>query len=222
MKLSAGICFLVFFTVSYGEKICPCAWCGNGEANCANQLFTQVPGPFPDDITGIHMQYNKIKEIKTNDFTGSTQVSSIRLDQNVIKSIQAGAFSRFPYLIDIELSLNKIESLPDDLFHSEALLLGGIKVSNNKITKFPLGLLKKTRAFISIIGNPIHCDCNTIIPADLKTKVYGQCHTPNHLRGRDISSITSQDVEGDCKKLITKTTTTTATTTTAPTTDTVS
>ena len=218
MKLSVVVvCILVFLGVSSGEQECPCAWCGNGEANCANQLFTQVPGPFPGDITGIHMQHNRIKEIKTNDFKGSTKASFIRLDQNDIKTIQTGAFSRFPFLNDVELSWNKIESLPDNLFHPDAPLVGGIKLTNNKITKFPLGLLKKTRSVISILGNPIHCDCNAVIPGDLKNKVYGRCHTPRHLRGRDISTITSQDVEGDCN-IATKTTTTT----TAPITNVVS
>jgi len=73
---------------SHGARRCPCSWCGNNKANCANHRYTVVPGLFPEEITVINMQYNQIKTIKSDDFGELKELVLLRLDQNQINEIR--------------------------------------------------------------------------------------------------------------------------------------
>jgi len=108
----------------------------------------------------------------------------LRLDQNQINEIRPGAFSKMPKLNELVLTVNKISTLPDDFVHPDAPLERGIKLEQNDIKTFPLNLLKKTEKVINVARNPIHCDCNAVIPQHLKHKVIGKCASPGHLNGR--------------------------------------
>ncbi|XP_066935771.1 uncharacterized protein DDB_G0290587-like [Clytia hemisphaerica] len=187
----------LWFGLSEGSEIrCPCLSCLNNNANCAplRRPFTKVPGQFPKEIRSIHMQNNKITRITAKSFGHLPKLTLLRLDQNQIDEVWPGAFGGMPKLNDLNLQNNKIMVLPDDFVHADAPLAKGIKLNNNGLTTFPLSILKKTRTYINVNGNPINCDCFSIIPKDLKNKAIGTCASPPSVKDRRISLITYKDV----------------------------
>ena len=194
------ILFLTFMPCRAAQTTCPCSYCGNNRANCARARYSSVPGPFPKDIEGIDMQNNQIQTITKESFGELPELKVLRLDQNNINDIRPGAFGMMPKLNDLVLVKNDIMALPDDLVHPDAPLENGIKLNHNGLTYFPLPLLMNTRKIINVGDNPINCDCYSVIPKDLKNKVFGHCLLPRRLRGKEISSITYEDVNcGVCK-----------------------
>ena len=140
------------------------------------------------------MQVNEIDTITKNSFGELPELKILRLDDNKINDVRPGAFSQMSKLNELVLNNNAISALPADLVHPDAPLANGIKLNNNSLTFFPLALLLRTRKTINVYGNPINCNCFSVIPKDLKPKVIGVCKSPKHLKGKDINDITYEDV----------------------------
>ena len=185
---------LTFCQADNQEIRCPCSHCADNQANCAMRRYQHVPGPFPKDIIGINMQFNRIETITKDSFGELPELELLRLDDNRINDVRPGAFSQMPKLNELVLNKNAIMVLPADLVHPDAPLANGIKLNNNGLTSFPLALLLRTRKTINVRDNPINCNCFSVIPQDLKSKVIGVCDSPRHLKGKDISDITYEDV----------------------------
>ena len=173
----------------------PC-YCGDmPRLNCANYNFATVPSPpYPLNTTVVNMQVNKIQKVGYNAFGNLTKLLILRMDQNEIDDVAPKAFYGLPNLNELQLSYNKISSLPDTIVETSAPLADGIKLQYNNVTTFPLAFLLNTQRIVNLHNNPIHCDCFSIIPNELKDKVRGTCISPLNLTGRAISNITAKEV----------------------------
>lgn len=176
---------------AYGSNLCTY---NNFKFNCQNKRVTSIPKTFPNETTIIDLDDNQIQRIDSHDFNNLKYVEFIELGSNKITELTSKSFYGLNSLKKLDFSYNHLKVVPDDLIVPIPSSMEYVSVNNNNITTFPLAFLLKSRTEIRIYKNPIHCDCFSVIPAELRLLVKGTCATPISLNGRFINSIKAKDV----------------------------
>lgn len=89
-------------------------------ANCSRRSLTEVPQSFNGNFNKICLAYNRIDEIRENDFSTPINVEIVNLRYNVITNIHEKAFEKLKELRTLDLSCNRITTLPSRLFEKNS------------------------------------------------------------------------------------------------------
>lgn len=193
------ILFLDMSGIAVVDSIgCICSKCDENDIVCSNQSLNEIPTYYDmqrDHITSIALQENNIKIVNEYSFGNLSNLQTLRLDKNKISSISSKAFYGLPKLNSLYLIRNNISDIPEDMVEESAPLIGFIRLEYNMLRTVPLKFVLKSKKNIKILGNPIHCDCLSVVTdVTLRNLVHGECRTPTHLKGRRISSLRYADV----------------------------
>jgi hypothetical protein len=124
-----------FTTVSRCPASCSCV---DVSAYCSERSFTEVPLSFDGDFDVINLAYNRIDEIRQNEFSKPIKVETLNLTHNVIRNIHEKAFENLNELRTLDLSDNRITTLPSSLFNSNSKLESLFLRNNMLSTKGPI------------------------------------------------------------------------------------
>ena len=120
-------------------------------------------------------------ELRSGDFDGMHNLTSLRLDNNALTTLPAGLFDKLTNLTTLNLSGNALTTLPagifDKLTHLTTLSLSGnalttlpaglfdkltnlttLNLSGNALTTLPAGLFDKLTnlTYLNLLANPLH------------------------------------------------------------------
>jgi hypothetical protein len=132
---------------------------GQSFANCSQRRLTDVPQSFNGDFDTICLAYNRIDEIRDNDFSNSITVETLNLKHNVITKIHKKAFENLKELTTLDLSYNRITVLPSSLFQNNSKLENLFLRSNMLLATEPIvysASLKKLDISSCVIYNLPH------------------------------------------------------------------
>ncbi|XP_055040590.2 opticin [Misgurnus anguillicaudatus] len=110
-----------------GLPSCLLCVCISGSVYCDDSELTQIP-PLPKDTTHFYARFNKITEVKANDFINLNQLRRIDLSGNLISKVDEDAFRSLSHLQDLLLADNNIQVLPE-----LPVSLKHIDVQNNQL-----------------------------------------------------------------------------------------
>ena len=124
--------------------------------------------------------HGDITELKSGDFDGLPNLTSLRLDDNELSSLPAGIFDNLTDLTTLNLSSNQLSSLPDGIFDNltelTTLSLNGnqlsslsadlfdnltnletLNLSSNQLSSLPTGLFDSLTnlTFLNLLDNPL-------------------------------------------------------------------
>lgn len=136
-------------------------------------LFRNCP-----KINEIDLRFNQIQNIEKNAFEDlrpdNTDPITIRLNQNLINNIDANAFSELNPVI-LHLENNQLNSITE-LFHG-VKELSKIYLDKNRFACIPDDVIlnmRDTSKDLSILNNPLSCDCMDRIGEVLNEELYGK------------------------------------------------
>ena len=105
---------------------------------------------FPKSIKYLHLNYNSVKKIESNDFKGLTNLLFLDVSNNGLRRVAEGAFKCLRQLGKIRLNDNNITELPKRVFEFNPDITW-VDIGNNYLTMLPdlrgIRLLTKLRLF---------------------------------------------------------------------------
>lgn len=109
-----------------------------GRANCADVTAADLAAVFHLDLTGSYDPTTtpKIVELRSGDFQGLTNLTSLALRNNEIGSLPPGVFSGLSKLNTLDLAENRLAALPEGAFRGLDELWT-ISLTENLLTELP-------------------------------------------------------------------------------------
>lgn len=128
--------------------------------NCSHANLNSVPGAIPVDIKVLSLANNKIRNIRSSDFSGLNQITKLILASNEIMIIQQGAFKDMYRLQYLNLNDNRLISIPSGIFQ-HLPSLERIELRNNSIEEIKRDafLFLPNLKEIQMEKNPLKCNC---------------------------------------------------------------
>ncbi|XP_066300764.1 chondroadherin-like [Branchiostoma lanceolatum] len=100
--------------------------CSASTCRCEGLSLSRIPQDLPTTITSLHVEYNNITALRTEDFTRYRNLSSLYLPDNRLFVIRSRAFYHLTNLTSMDLRWNKLTCLNADTFVG----LGGLQALN--------------------------------------------------------------------------------------------
>lgn len=184
----------------------------------SRNLIEDIP-PFTfqefQNLTKLKLNNNKIREINRDAFTGLRKLVSLEIVSNKLTDLYAGMFDRTQSITSIKLMDNKIQEIPNGVFsrlpslnflfihENEIASIGDkafqnmtmerIDLTNNRIKRLSRStfLNFKIKFKISLLYNPLQCDCKDVMTyardfKGMQKYIWGDCSSPANLKGKNI------------------------------------
>lgn len=92
----------------------PCRVFNSGRsADCLGRQLSRVPWrQFPSSLQEINLSYNKLQEVRADDFVGFPQLRKLRLQYNNVSHIDNDAFKNNTLLEYLDLFNNSLQEIP--------------------------------------------------------------------------------------------------------------
>ncbi|XP_073700179.1 asporin [Garra rufa] len=87
----------------------------------AEAKLTAIPKDLPPSLTELHLDYNKIGKVESEDFLRLKSLQRLWLDFNQIKYVENGSFAPISKVREIHLDNNKLKKVPPGLNHLKYL-----------------------------------------------------------------------------------------------------
>uniref|UniRef100_A0A8C1Y912 Asporin (LRR class 1) n=1 Tax=Cyprinus carpio TaxID=7962 RepID=A0A8C1Y912_CYPCA len=81
----------------------------------AEARLTAIPKDLPSSLTELHLDYNKIAKIESEDFLRLKRLQRLWLDFNQIKNVENGSLAAISKVREIHLDNNKLKKVPPGL-----------------------------------------------------------------------------------------------------------
>ncbi|KAI7790800.1 asporin [Triplophysa rosa] len=127
----------------------------------AESKLTAVPKDLPSSLTDLHLDYNKIAKVESEDFLRLKNLQSLWLDFNQIKYVENRTFAGIPKVREIHLDNNKLKKVPpgfNNLKYLQVLYLHANSINYVGVNDFcpSRARVKKTLyTRISLYANPV-------------------------------------------------------------------
>ncbi|OCT66619.1 toll-like receptor 2 [Xenopus laevis] len=122
-------CILVLGLVEGTQCQTPCETNGF-YANCKGRSLAAVPKDLPTALEELDLSYNRLFQIKIDDFSSFTNLRALNLSYNNISFIENGSFASNTLLINLTLFNNSLTEMPSALFEP-LQFLQVLDISNN-------------------------------------------------------------------------------------------
>ena len=162
------------------------------EHDCSSQGIDQMPSWIPAVAVSFICSGNKISMATANNFKYLDKLHKIDLGDNEFSEFPN--FSPIGTLKTLILSKNKLTNESFSNFVIPASL-DKLDLHQNQITGLPVLCQYKESLTIDLRFNPIICDENIAWLLTQGFIVMGSCNLPQHLNGREISSLSYDDLE---------------------------
>ncbi|XP_075981500.1 uncharacterized protein LOC142980086 [Anticarsia gemmatalis] len=103
------------------------------------------------DLTKLDLSFNRIKDLKVNDFDRLGKLEQLDLNSNLIKSIDADVFKSVVSLNIIDLSNNQLETMNKNTFANFQSLVS-VDLSKNQIKSMPVSVFKNSSIYTFFIN----------------------------------------------------------------------
>lgn len=115
-------------------------------ADCSHLKLKEVPSYLPDNITGLDVSHNQLRELPTSVMSQYKQLVYLNAGFNSIKKIQQGLCQTLPLLRELKLEHNEVYELSEKDF-TYCSNLSELNLSSNKIKikGDPFGSLENLR-----------------------------------------------------------------------------
>ncbi|KAK7136806.1 hypothetical protein R3I93_016996 [Phoxinus phoxinus] len=127
----------------------------------AEAKLTAVPKDLPSSLTELHLDYNKIAKVESEDFLRLKSLQRLWLDFNQIKYVENGSLAGIPKVREIHLDNNKLKKVPPGLnnlkylqvmyLHSNSITYVGV----NDFCPSRTRVKKTLYTRISLYANPV-------------------------------------------------------------------
>ncbi|OCT69450.1 hypothetical protein XELAEV_18040761mg [Xenopus laevis] len=152
-----NVCFLLLIIVKCisGQNLCE-SDSTNRYANCQGQNLVEVPQDLPITLEWLDLSYNRLFQIKFDDFSAYTNLRALNLSFNNISTIESGSFASNTLLRNLTLFNNSLTEIPSTLFEP-IKLLEFLDLSNNLYNYSTLGKVFETLVNLQnlSIGGPL-------------------------------------------------------------------
>ncbi|XP_054238901.1 toll-like receptor 3 [Indicator indicator] len=90
----------------------------NEMADCSHLKLTQIPSDLPDNITGLDISHNQLRQLGPANLTKYSQLVYLNAGYNTISKLQPELCQSVPLLQVLKLEHNQLYKLPDRVFAS--------------------------------------------------------------------------------------------------------
>ncbi|NXP55290.1 TLR3 protein, partial [Heliornis fulica] len=90
----------------------------NEMADCSHLKLSQIPSDLPDNITGLDISHNQLKQLGPANLTKYSQLVYLNTGYNTISKLQPDLCQSVPLLQILKLEHNELYKLPDRVFAS--------------------------------------------------------------------------------------------------------
>ncbi|NXP75247.1 TLR3 protein, partial [Ramphastos sulfuratus] len=90
----------------------------NEMADCSHLKLTQIPSDLPNNITGLDISHNQLRQLGPANLTKYSQLVYLNAGYNVISKLQPELCQNVPLLQVLKLEHNELYKLPDRVFAS--------------------------------------------------------------------------------------------------------
>ncbi|NXV79775.1 TLR3 protein, partial [Atlantisia rogersi] len=90
----------------------------NEMADCSHLKLTQIPSDLPNNITGLDMSHNQLRQLGPANLTRYSQLVYLNAGYNTISKLQPDLCQNVPLLQILKLEHNELYKLPDRVFAS--------------------------------------------------------------------------------------------------------
>ena len=131
-------------------------------------------------LLSLVLNHNKISFIPDNLFSGLINLTALWLQDNQIDYVWAKTFLGLKSLQVLKLSNNKLSNLPDNAFRQSSTLRH-LDLDHNKLQVVRRCAVNKKHRLrsLSLVGNPITCDCKLAWVLDIRRDhggtIWGSC-----------------------------------------------
>ncbi|XP_066933586.1 peroxidasin-like [Clytia hemisphaerica] len=135
-KMEILFCLLLFIIGALAQQnTCPrgCT-CIPGTVRCINVRLERVPKGIPENTYVLDLRYNKIKELKREDFKNLKNLENLFLGNNLISSIESDTFADLKKLRHLYLFSNRLRLIDGKTFTGLSSL-EQLYLQNNAISK---------------------------------------------------------------------------------------
>ena len=132
-------------------------------------------------LLSLNLNHNQIDYLHENVFEELDQLKTLYLHANSLKNLWPSTFTGLRSLRKLNLEDNKIAILPNVAFYL-CKKLHYVYLDNNNLTSITKCIFHERARIkrLSVVGNPIHCDCAMSWLRDLQkhgVSVWGTCKT---------------------------------------------
>lgn len=90
----------------------------NEMADCSHLKLTQIPFDLPNNITGLDISHNQLRQLGPANLTKYSQLVYLNVGYNTISKLQPELCQNVPLLQILKLEHNELHKLPDRVFAS--------------------------------------------------------------------------------------------------------
>ncbi|NXY82885.1 TLR3 protein, partial [Alcedo cyanopectus] len=90
----------------------------NEMADCSHLKLTQIPSDLPDNITGLDISHNQLKQLGPSNLTRYSQLVYLNAGYNTVSKLQPELCQNVPLLQILKLEHNQLSNIPDRVFAS--------------------------------------------------------------------------------------------------------
>ncbi|NXT58249.1 TLR3 protein, partial [Pluvianellus socialis] len=90
----------------------------NETADCSHLKLTQIPSDLPNNITGLDISHNQLKQLGPANLTRYSQLVYLNAGYNIISKLHPELCQNVPLLRTLKLEHNELYKLPDRVFAS--------------------------------------------------------------------------------------------------------
>lgn len=90
----------------------------NEMADCSHLKLTQIPSDLPNNITGLDISHNQLRQLGPANLTKYSQLVYLNAGYNIISKLQPELCRDVPLLQVLKLEHNQLYKLPDRVFAS--------------------------------------------------------------------------------------------------------
>ena len=113
-SLSVRLVSVCLLSASVGK---PCQ-IRNEMADCSHLKLTQIPSDLPNNITGLDISHNQLRQLGPANLTMYSQLVYLNAGYNSISKLQPELCQNVPLLQILKLEHNELYKLPDRVFAS--------------------------------------------------------------------------------------------------------
>ncbi|TRZ01622.1 hypothetical protein DNTS_022974 [Danionella cerebrum] len=127
----------------------------------AESKLTAIPKNLPPSLNELHLDYNKIDRVESEDFLRLKNLQRLWLDFNQIKSVENGSFAPIPRIREVHLNNNNLKKVPpglNTLKYLQVMYLHANSIGSIGVNDFCPSRTRAKKALytrISLYSNPV-------------------------------------------------------------------
>lgn len=113
-SLSVRLVYVCLLCASVGKQ----CQIRNEMADCSHLKLTQIPSDLPNNITGLDISHNQLRQLGPANLTKYSQLVYLNAGYNSISKLQPELCKNVPLLQILKLEHNELYKIPDGVFAS--------------------------------------------------------------------------------------------------------